>query len=482
MAVVRTRFAPSPTGSLHLGNLRVAIFNYLIARKSKGAFILRIEDTDQERNLSGAIETIYEDLRWAGLEWDEGPDIGGPFEPYLQSRREEGHRAAAFKLLGEGHAYLCFCTTELLHATRDANPHAPGCPGGCRDLPPGEARRRRDEGGEAAAIRFAVPNRQVVFEDEVRGSIAWEGRDLGDFVILRADGRSTYNFAVVVDDVDMQITHVIRGSGHLSNTPKQALVFDALGVPRPCFAHLPMVLDGERRKLSKREGAPGVDVFRKEGYPPEAVVNYLSLLGWSAGDDREIYSVGDLTQAMDLGRAGASDTVFDIEKLDWVASQHIAAMSLDDLVEVLRGWIDGERFPQAAARLPENIEVIRSRLARFGAVNEHLLLLHPDPEVMEEGLRKLRDEPDAQRILRGLTEVLEEVQAWEEGALAMAVREAGKRTQVRGPALFHPVRLALCGSTSGPDMGKVLAALGPDETFARISSAVAFLSSTAFEG
>jgi len=469
--MVRTRFAPSPTGQLHLGNLRVAVFNHLFARHHGGAFVIRVEDTDRDRNVQGSLEAILEDLAWAGLHWDEGPDREGPFGPYRQSERADRHRAVALGLLAGGLAYRCFCSDERLAALREEGEGgAPGvgCPGGCQVGDPARA-EERVMAGEAAAIRFPVPDARIEFTDAVRGDISFHGRDVGDFVILRADGRPTYNFAVVVDDIDMEITHVIRGAGHLSNTPKQVLLFDALGAPRPVFAHLPMVLGSDRKKLSKREGALGVGELRAEGYPPDAVVNYLSLLGWSPGDDREVLTRAELESELTLDRVGGSDAVFDPEKLRWMAAQHLALLPLDELVEAIEPFLDRTRFPLEGDELVRSVEAIRTRLHTLGEVNDTLAILYPGTSVLEAGVSEVRKEgEEAVRVVGGIRAALATLTSWEAEELGQIVREAGRELGARGPALFHPVRLALCGTRSGPDLGLVLAALGRDRTLDRL--------------
>lgn len=471
--MVRTRFAPSPTGQLHLGNLRVAVFNHLFTRRQGGAFVIRVEDTDRERNVPGALEAILEDLAWAGLHWDEGPDREGPFGPYRQSQRENRHREVARELLRAGKVYRCFCSDAFLSILREEGEGgAPGtgCPGACQQLDPAQSERRVEE-GEPATLRFPMPAERIRVQDAVRGEVAFHGNDIGDFVILRADGRPTYNFAVVVDDIDMEITHVIRGAGHLSNTPKQALLFDALEAPRPVFAHLPMVLGEDRKKLSKREGAAGVAELRAQGYPPDAVVNYLSLLGWSPGDDREVLSREELESELSLERVGASDAVFDLEKLRWVSAQHLARLSLDALVVAVEPFLDRASFPLKGEDLHRGVEAIRSRLHTLGEVNEHLALLYPGEAVLAAGVEEARGEgPEAIRIVAGVREALARIPAWEADVLGQTVRDAGKALGARGPALFHPVRLVLCGTRSGPDLGLVLAALGRERTLERLGA------------
>jgi nondiscriminating glutamyl-tRNA synthetase len=502
MTPVRTRFAPSPTGDLHVGNLRVAVFNHAFARHHGGAFVVRVEDTDPERNREGSLERILEDLRWAGLDWDEGPDRDGPFGPYRQSERGALHRAAAVRLLAEGHAYRCFCPDEegagdvagvrpgpsgtagvaaaagageATRAPLEEGPGAepgPGCPGRCRDLPDEEASRRAERSGPAA-LRFRVPDDTIEVEDDIRGPISFHGRDVGDFIILRSDGRSTYNFAVVVDDVAMQISHVIRGAGHLSNTPKHALLFDALGSPRPHFAHLPMVLGTDRRKLSKREGAAGVRALREEGYHPDAVVNYLSLLGWSPGEDREILTRDELVRELTLERVGASDTVFDLEKLRWASEQHVQMMSVPELARAVRPYLP----PEAPEMSPEELELavaaLRTRITVFSDIGAALRFLHPGEAALAAARTELQEEGEAVvRVLEGIRDALRGVESWNAQALGMAVRTTGKELGARGPALFHPLRLAVTGERSGPDLAAILAALGREEAHRRLEQAL----------
>ena len=469
---VRTRFAPSPTGDIHVGNLRIAIFNYLFARKHQGAFLLRIEDTDVERNLEGSLDRLLEDLRWAGIEWDEGPDVGGPFGPYVQSQRNDRHLEQALDLEERGLAYRCFCTDAEIEAARSEGRDSPSCPGGCGTLGPDDAKERERHEPSAAAIRFAVPNKLVDVDDHIRGPISFHGRDIGDFVILRTDGRATYNFAVVVDDVDMEITHVIRGVGHISNTPKQALLFDAFGSARPVFAHLPTVLGPDGSKLSKRTGSPGVDRLRAEGFHPDAVVNYLSLLGWSPGGDREIMSRSEIVRALELDRVRPSNTVYDPEKMRWMSAQHIARMPTEELASAVGPYIDRKEFPPEVVNLQPAIEAVRSRLHTFGEINGALRMLFPDTDTIETARRELAEGPEATlRVLRAVRDRLETLDLWTADDAARAVREAGQELEVSGSSLFHPVRLALCGARSGPDLGKMLAALGRRRVLLRLGEA-----------
>lgn len=477
MVLVRTRFAPSPTGEMHIGNLRVAIFNYLFARKHGGAFIVRVEDTDAERNVEGSLLSILDDLRWAGLVWDEGPDIGGPSEPYLQSQRQERYARRAEELLRTGHAYHCFCAEDAGEAETREDRTAAGCGAGCRELTPEEAVARASQHPSSSALRFAVPDTKITVTDYVRGPIAFNSNDISDFIVLRRDGRATYNFAVVVDDADMEITHVIRGAGHLSNTPKQALLFDALGHDRPVFVHLPTVLNKDGGKLSKRTGAPGVSQLRADGFHPQGVVNYLSLLGWSPGDDSEIFSLEELAERLDLEGVGASNTSFDPDKMRWVSSQHIAKMSVDEITVAAGAYLDRSRFPLGDLELRLAIDAIRSRLHTFGEINGALSLLFPSEDVLAAAHGELAGErAEARPVLEAVRASLEALEPWSAEAASAAIREIGQELNVRGPSLFHPVRLALCGDRSGPELAKVIAAVGRERTLGRLAEAIVQLS------
>jgi nondiscriminating glutamyl-tRNA synthetase len=456
-----------------LGNVRAAVFNWLFARHHRGRFVLRIEDTDVERNVEGSLENILEDLRWLGLDWDEGPDRGGPHAPYRQSDRASIHGAAVERLLTTGAAYPCFCSaadreaaTEPGKGGREVHRYS----GTCRRLTPTEGASRR-AAGEPAVIRFAVPEglESLDITDEVFGHISFPIGDIDDFVIRRSDGRVTYNFAVVVDDIDMEITHVIRGVGHLSNTPKQALVFDALGAARPRFAHLPTVLGRDGRKLSKREGAVSVAELRDRGYPPSAVLNYVSLLGWSHPEEREVLTADELVAAVGLERVGRSDAHVDPDKLAWLSAQHIAAETLEELTRHVRPFLDLGNAPVPSDRLPAVVDALRSRLSTYADLEGHLGLLFPegDPDVAAARAELEADE-SARRLLRAVASDLQSVEPWEPDGLGAAVRAAGAREGAKGAGLFHPLRTALIGSGEGPDLGKILAALGREEALGRL--------------
>jgi glutamyl-tRNA synthetase len=470
---VRTRFAPSPTGRLHLGNVRIAVFNWLFARHYDGAFILRIEDTDVERNVAGSDAALMEDLHWLGLDWDEGPDRGGPFGPYRQSQRAAFYQEAASTLLERGLAYPCYCTDEEL--ARGVTPTSGGVvasyPGSCRRLTVDECRAHERE-GRIPAIRFRLPDVETIdILDEVRGLIQFSISDFDDFVIVRRDGRPTYNFAVVVDDLAMAISHVIRGAGHLSNTPRQTLLFEALGQELPRFVHLPTVLSPTGGRLSKRTGSASLDELREQGYHPDGIVNYLSLLGWSSPDEREVLSRSELIGRIGLDRVGTSDTMYDPYKLRWLSGQHLQAMQGDDLVRASGPFVDRNRFPLPEEGVPAAIEALRSRIEVLGDVPVHLeaFLYPPEGSELDRIRSDVRSDPEAARVVDAVAHDLERLDEWSAPRLSGTVRDVGKALSVRGPALFHPVRKALTGSESGPDLGLIMAALGRAEVLRRLS-------------
>src|SRR5688572_17844194 len=327
---MRLRFAPSPTGQLHVGNARTALFNWLLARGQGATFILRIEDTDFERSTRESERKIVDDLRWMGLDWSEGIDVGGSHGPYRQSERLHIYRAHAIELMSLGHAYHCFCSAEQLEADRQAalaEGRAPKYVGRCRDIPR-DAARRRLENGETAVIRFRVRGgREVAFDDLVRGRVSFSTDVIGDPVLLRSDGVPAYNYAVVIDDALMEITHVIRGEDHISNTPRQILIYEAFGWRPPAFAHVSLVMGPDHSPLSKRHGATSVAEFRARGYLPEALTNYLALIGWSPGEGEELVPIEQLAQRFRLQDVGHSAGVFDIDKLAWVNRHYLKVVA-----------------------------------------------------------------------------------------------------------------------------------------------------------
>jgi nondiscriminating glutamyl-tRNA synthetase len=466
---VRVRFAPSPTGHLHVGNARTALFNWLFARQTGGAMVLRIEDTDVERSETRFETQLLDDLRWLGLDWDEGPDIGGEFAPYRQSDRLPIYREHAERLVSEGKAYLCFCTPEELERDRAqklANQQPPIYSGKCRALDPAEAQRRR-ENGEAAAIRLRIPEHPIRFHDIVHGAVEFSNEVVSDPIILRSTGIPVYNYVVVVDDALMDITHVIRGDDHLSNTPKQVALYEALGWPVPQFAHLSTILGADRERLSKRHGAASIANFRDMGVLPEALMNYLALLGWApSGGTREIFTPEELKKEFLLERVTPSPAIFDMEKLYWL-NRHYIKQSPPERIEKL-----AEPFFISAGLLPQNPD--EGARAWFGKV---VASLAPSVDKLDQlperaalifcyDAAQAVSAPDNAEVLAApkTSEVLsafaQQMQAepsplTPERFKAM-VNEVKAKTGAKGKELFHPIRVALTGSHSGPEFDKLI--------------------------
>ncbi len=471
---VRTRFAPSPTGALHLGNARTAILNWLFARRHGGAFVLRLEDTDTERAVPGGEEMIYEALDWLGIPPDEGPREGGPFPPYRQLARADHHIARAEALLASGAAFRCYCRPDELEARREAA-IAAGEPTGrdarCRDLPAGRA-RRYEAAGRSAAIRLRVDSGPVAFTDLLKGPLAIDGDDLGDLVLVRSDGRPTYNFAVAVDDIEMRISHVVRGVGHLSNTPKQVLLYRAFGVMPPEFVHIPTVLAPGGGKLSKRRGAAGVLDYRERGFHPDAVLNYLSLLSWSSEDGEEFLSREALVERIDLDRLGAADTEVDEEKMAWLSGQHLRAEPAEALAGRWAGVLDARGLGLDVADLLRAAEVFAKRTRLVTDASAELEAVFHAPDLAAAASDAVLSAPEAAMAIGRARAAWEEA-AWRPEALAEALRRAMREAGLGGRAFFPPVRVALTGQPHGPDLGEVAYALGRRRTLARLEHALA---------
>ncbi len=479
---VRVRFAPSPTGSLHVGGARTALFNYLFARRYAGRFVLRIEDTDTARSERVYERAILDDLRWLGLSWDEGPDRGGPYGPYRQSERAERYRNAAAVLQAAGAAYECFCSAQELDAQRAEQERqglAPRYPGTCRRLTAAQ-RAAYEAQGRRPALRFCMPQTEIVVRDLVRGEVRFPGGSIGDFVIVRSDGRPAYNFAAVVDDDQMAISHVIRADEHLPNTPRQIALYEALGRPQPAFAHVSMILAPDHQKLSKRHGAASLADFREQGYLPQALVNYLALLGWSPKDNREIFSLDELTAAFSLDHVQAAPAVFDAAKLRWFNAQYIRRLPADEWARLVR---EACAAHDALRDLPELNDPAWVELLA-GALRDHVEVLAQVPAAVEA---LLVNTPRASALPLSLDAptraFFEELRA---AAAACASREEfarlagrdrltawGARYGLAGRTLFRPLRLALTGEEHGLEMPVLLQVLGPQRVAERLRAAVA---------
>jgi nondiscriminating glutamyl-tRNA synthetase len=462
---VRVRFAPSPTGQLHVGNVRTALFNWLLARRVGGAFILRIEDTDVERSTRESEHAILHDLRWLGLEWDEGPDVGGESGPYRQTERLALYADAARELLAAGRAYYCFCTPEALEIERKAALAAglaPKYSGRCRAIPAGMA-AARVAAGEAAALRFAIQRQgEVTFRDLVRGDITVHTDVIGDPVLVRSGGIPAYNFAVVVDDIAMRISHVVRGEDHISNTSRQLLIYEALGVAPPSFGHLSLVLGPDHAPLSKRHGVTSVIEFRQHGYLPEALVNYLALLGWSPGENEEIVPLDEMARRFDVATVSHSAAVFDTAKLAWMNRHYIKVSSPGRLArESARFFVDAGLVAEVTEHALAYIETLLTMCA--GSVDrlEDIparcgFVFRWDAGVVAP---LVRAESDGARVVQVFADEIRDAGPLTRESFRAAAGRVRERTGLKGKALFHPIRVALTGEASGPELDLAIPAI-----------------------
>ena len=471
---VRTRFAPSPTGYLHVGGARTALFNWLFARKHKGKFLLRIEDTDRERSSEEMTRKIFEGLIWLGLDWDE--DI------VYQGKRAKTHRQIAYRLVQEGKAYPCFCTPEELEAKRQQarkEKRAYKYDGTCRHLPP-ETVKANMEAGKPYAIRFKVEPGVIRWEDGVHGPIEVNTRELDDFIILRSDGSPIYHLAVVVDDHDMRITHIIRGDDHISNTPKQILLYQALGWPLPRFAHVPLILGPDKKRLSKRHGATAVDEYQKMGILPEALFNYLALLGWSPGDDREILSRDEIIALFSLEGISKNNAVFDEKKLLWMNGQYIHNMPVEKLwpyvqeLLIERGIMEKTEAVERRHYIMQTIALLKTRVKLLTDFVDGARYFYQDPTTFDaKGLRKHLKTPEAWQLLEDYTQALETVPDFSEEALETHLRQFAEARGVSAAKIIHPVRLAITGVTVTPGLFEVMALLGRETVLRRLRAFLA---------
>jgi glutamyl-tRNA synthetase len=483
---VRVRFAPSPTGYLHIGGARTALFNYLYARRQGGVFVLRIEDTDRERSTPEAIQAIFDGLEYLGLDWDEGPRKDGGHGPYFQSQRLASYQADVERLLEERKAYRCFCSRERLDELRERQRAAKEriqYDRSCLRIDPAEARRRA-EGGQSHVVRFLVPEGSTVVDDAVRGQVVVDPREIEDLVVRRADGTCVYNFAVVGDDHGMRITHVIRGEDHLSNTPKQILLFKALGYEVPRYAHIPLILAHGGGKLSKRHGAVSVTEYRDKGYLPEAMINFLARMGWSYDDKQEIFSLDELVRAFSLEGVSKSGAVYDLKKLDHLGAHYMRKRPLEDVVRlavpylVRAGFIPEAGGDRERTRISRMVELEKERMEHASQVVEKTRYYFEAPEELDDGAAKvLRKKKDAAQLVRKYAEDVaanvpegswrpEDPKPLEEHARAFIERE-----KVSLGDLAQPLRAILTGRSATPGLFEVMAILGRKTSLERLARA-----------
>ena len=467
---MRVRFAPSPTGMLHVGNARTALFNWLLARGQGGVFVLRIEDTDTERSTLASEASIIDDIRWLGLDWDEGPDNGGPCGPYRQSERGDLYRQYAQQLLDTDAAYYCFCTRAQLHADREAA-LASGRPalyaGTCRRLSKEQA-AERVASGETPSVRFRVrENHEVRFVDAVRGEVRFHTDVIGDSIIVRSDGTPAYNFAVVIDDALMGITQVIRGEDHISNTPRQILLYEALGLTPPRFAHLAMVMGPDHTPLSKRHGATSIGEFRAKGYLPEALVNYLALIGWSPGHDEEILPIAEMARRFSLDAVGLSAGVFDEEKLAWVNRQYLKVADGSRLTTLALPFfaaagVSMRPSPEGLDYLAAVVPIASRAVDRLDQIPGRLSVLFnfsPNDALVDEAIGHEIASEGVRAVVRALAEELASAPRLDRERFRAAAAVVRVKTGQKGKGLFHPIRLALTGKADGPELDLVVPAI-----------------------
>lgn len=476
---MRLRFAPSPTGNLHVGGARTALYNWLLARQSGGSFILRIEDTDLSRSTEEAIEAILADLRWLGLDWDEGPDAGGDYWPYRQTGRYALYRDAAERLLKKGYAYRCFCSPEELRERREQalrEGRSPMYDRRCRVMTEKEARRLETE-GRPYALRFRVPeDGETTVKDLIRGEVTFRNREIEDFVLLRNDGTPTYNLAVVVDDIDMRITHVVRGDDHLSNTPKQLLIYRALEKEPPAFAHLPMIVGRDGKPLSKRHGDIAVGYYREAGFLPQAMVNFLALLGWSLDDSTTIMDLDTLVANFSLERVSSKPAVWDTDKLYWMNSQYIMTLSDQELAEAVKPFLvrEGllaEEDREGMGKLRRASPLIRERVKVLSDAVSLLAFLFREVETAEDSREFLKGEEN-RAVLREAGKRLLELEKFDAQHIESLLRAMVEEMGLKPRKAFQPIRVALTGSKVSPPLFESMEILGREKCLQRIARAL----------
>lgn len=473
---VRLRYAPSPTGHLHIGGARTALFNYLFAKKHGGTYILRIEDTDQARNKENAEQGFMEGFRWLGLNWDEGPEIGGEYGPYSCMERLDIYQKYTDQLLESGQAYYCYCTAEELEAEREelsAKGELPRYLGKCRHLT-AEERAKHESEGRKKTIRYRVPDDQVfAFDDLIRGLVEFESNGIGDFVIVKSDGIPTYNFAVTIDDALMKITHVARGEEHISNTPRQLMLYEAFGWTKPQFAHLPLILNETGKKLSKRDESiiQFIEQYAELGYLPEAINNFLVLLGWSPSIEQEIFSLDELVEHFSFDRISKSGAIFDKDKLAWMNGQYIKAADLDRIVDL------AIPFLQAAGRIGEDFDrewvtllvtLFKDAMLAVSEIVPLSVLFFSDDVAYDEDAKAVLAEESAKVVLQAFLDKVQAMDTFNVDTIKAALKEVQKETGLKGKQLFMPTRVALTGQLHGPDLNLSLALFGKEKVAARL--------------
>jgi len=476
MNEVRTRYAPSPTGFLHVGGLRTALYDYLFAKKHGGKFILRIEDTDQNRLTEGAVENLISTLRWAGLDFDEGPVIGGEYGPYIQSECLERYKKHADQLLEQGHAYYCFCSSERLEIVRQQQTAAKiptGYDRHCRDLDL-EGAKKRVAAGENHVIRMKIPlEGEISFNDLIRGIVTIAYKNVDDQVLIKSDGFPTYHLAATVDDHYMKISHIFRGEEWLSSTPKHILLYEYFGWEMPQIAHLPLLLNPDRSKLSKRQGDVAVEDYRDKGYLKEAILNFIALLGWNPGDTREIFSLQELISEFSIERVGKAGAVFDVEKLKWMNEQHLRALPDEKLLELVKPILQEKHwghFPDTY--LKQVFNLMRERATFPQDFVENCLYFYKNPHTFDEAAKAKCWSPEAAQRVKSLLERYKNLDIFDSASVEAELRKEAEGLQISAGKLIHPLRLALTGVAVGPSLFHLMEVLGKETVITRLEFAI----------
>jgi len=471
--MIRTRFAPSPTGHIHVGNVRSAFFAWLFARSQNGKFIIRIEDTDKERSKSEYTELLLNDMEWLGLDWDEGPRVGGDYGPYFQTERKNIYQQFTTQLLDNGYAYKCYCTEEELDKERELaekESRPPHYNGKCRSLTKEQQQSLENEGRQAI-IRFKAFQEKFILNDLIKGQVIFPKGMVGDFVIVRANGVSVYNYAVVIDDITMKITHVLRADEHLSNTLRQQMIYKALNISEPKFAHMALVLGEDRKKLSKRHGATSIEEFRRLGYLPESLCNALVLLGWSSPTGKEILSIKEMIELFDIDRVSSSPSVFDFKRLNWISKQNITNANLDRITTLCKPYLIEKKYDITNEEyLKSVIEITRGNCEHLSQIIEYTDYFFTDEYSIKKEAKEILSSDDAKKVLNVFKDILIQEQQEINKDIYKEITIAIKnQTGLSGKKLFMPIRAALTGKVHGPEMFLILPILRKQKAIERLA-------------
>ena len=481
---LKVRFAPSPTGPFHIGGARSALFNWLVARHADGTFLVRIEDTDLKRSTKESEENIKDSLKWLGMNWDEGIDVGGPHGPYRQTERLDLYKKEVQRLLDEGKAYYCYCSAEELEKSRKAQLDAGKTPiydEHCRHLTEEEKARYEAE-GRKPVVRLKVRKDGVfAFDDMVRGHVEFQAAGVGDFIIMKSDGIPVYNFAVVIDDAFMEVTHVIRAEEHLSNTPRQLAIYEALGYKTPKFGHISLILGEDHKKMSKRHGATSVTEYRNMGYLPEAVVNYLALLGWTPKGEQEIFTEEELIKQFSMKRVSSNDAVFDINKLNWINFQYMKKLDADQLYDLIfpflvkAGYVEESVTEEKKAWLKKVIWFMKDHIYFAGQAADELRFFFEDmPALTDEAILSIMKAETSGKLLKAFIEDLKALETFDQAEIKKCFNACMKAQGIKGKAAYEPTRIALTGVTQGPGMFEMMELFGREKTMDRLEAALAY--------